>query len=84
MARPTHEGKTHKFEVTLSLDYYEYLRFLAKKKGLGPSANAVAAYLLTKQIEAMLLGKYHETEIPKLDDAGQSPKADTDPDPGES
>ena len=68
MVRPSHDGETHSFEVTLSVEYFEYLRVLARKKGLGPSANAVAAYLLTQRIEEMLREKYHDLDIPRLDD----------------
>ena len=67
MGRPTHEGKPHTFEVTISLKYFDYLRLLARDKGLGPSANAVAAYLLTQKIESMIHGGYHKIEIPKAD-----------------
>ncbi len=51
-------------DVTISQKYYDYLRLLARDKGLGPTANAVAAYLLTQRIEEMLREKYHFTEIP--------------------
>ena len=68
MPRGPNEGQTHNFDVTLSVEYYEHLRLLARKKGIGATANAVAAYLLTQRIEQMLAEKYHNTEIPKLDD----------------
>ncbi len=64
MVRPSSEGKTHTFGVTISLKYYEYLRLLARDKGLGASANAVAAYLLTQKIEEMLREEYYKIDIP--------------------
>ncbi len=65
MPRGPNEGESHNFDVTISLKYFDYLRLLARDKGLGPTANAVAAYLLTQKIEEMLREKYHATEIPK-------------------
>jgi hypothetical protein len=70
MARPVNDGETQSFEVTLSKQYYEYRRVLARRKGLGPSANTVAAYLLTQRIEVMIAEKYHDREIPTFDGVG--------------
>ena len=64
MPRGPNEGESHTFDVTISLKYYDYLRLLARDKGLGPTANAVAAYLLTQTIEEMLLAKYHNVDLP--------------------
>ena len=64
MARPENEGATHTFEVTISLKYYAYLRLLARDKGIGATANAVAAYLLIQRIEKMLREEYHKIDIP--------------------
>lgn len=64
MARPENEGETRTFEVTISLKYYDYLRLLARDKGIGATANAVAAYLLTQRIESMLREEYHKIDIP--------------------
>ncbi len=64
MPRGPNEGDNHTFDVTISLKYYEYLRLLARDKGLGPTANAVAAYLLTQKIEQMVHERYHSIDIP--------------------
>lgn len=69
MPRHPNDGETHSFDVTLSKEYFEYLRVLSRTMGLGPSANAVAAYLLTQSIERMIADGYHERKIPRLDDA---------------
>ena len=64
MARPENEGDTHTFEVTISRKYHDYLRLLARDKGIGATANAVAAYLLTQRVEKMLQEEYHRIDIP--------------------
>ena len=64
MSRGANEGDSHSFDVTISLKYFNYLRLLARDKGLGPTANAVAAYLLTQKIETMIHEGYHKIDIP--------------------
>ncbi len=64
MPRAPNEGDSHNFDVTISLKYYNYLRLLARDKGLGGTANAVAAYLLTQKIENMIREGYHKIDIP--------------------
>jgi hypothetical protein len=65
MPRGPNEGDSHNFDVTISLKYFDYLRFLARDKGLGATANAVAAYLLTQKIESMIHEGYHKIDIPR-------------------
>lgn len=64
MARPHNEGETQKLDVTISLKYFNYLRLLARDQGIGATPNAVAAFLLTKAIEAMIREEYHKVDIP--------------------
>ncbi len=64
MPRGPNEGASHKLDVTISLKYYKYLRLLARDKGLGATANAVATYLLTQKIESMIREGYHKIDIP--------------------
>lgn len=64
MPRGPNEGENHSLDVTISRKYFDYLRLLARDNGLGATANAVAAYLLTQKIEEMLREKYHTIDIP--------------------
>jgi hypothetical protein len=53
MARPTKRQETETFEITVPLALHAALIHLATHTSLGPTENAVAVYILTKEIERM-------------------------------
>jgi hypothetical protein len=53
MARPIKRQETETFEVTVPISLYSALTHLATYTPLGPTENAVAGYMLTKEIERM-------------------------------
>lgn len=65
MARPTNKQETRSLEITVPQSLYDYLGFLATNTILGASENAVAAYVLTKQLEEMLAGGFHNLNVPR-------------------
>lgn len=52
------------FQVTLSKPAFAYLTLLAQVSTLGASANAVAAAILTREIERMRLSGDYPKDIP--------------------
>ncbi len=53
MARPAKRQETETFEITIPISLYRALTYLATYTPLGPTENAVAGYMLTKEIERM-------------------------------
>jgi hypothetical protein len=53
MARPVKRQETESFEITVPVVLHAALVHLATHSPLGATENAVAAYLLTKEIERM-------------------------------
>jgi hypothetical protein len=53
--------------VTISKPAFAYLGYLAKMTTMGGSANAVAAFLLTREIERLRLSGDYAKEIPSSD-----------------
>ena len=65
MARPANKQETKTLEIAVPIRLYEYLGFLAANSVLGASENAIASYLLTKQLEDFLTSKFHENNTPR-------------------
>jgi hypothetical protein len=53
MARPAKKQDTATFEITVPVSLYEALGQLAEYSVFGVTENAVAAYILAKEIERM-------------------------------
>ncbi|MFZ5733794.1 MAG: hypothetical protein ACOY4O_13730 [Pseudomonadota bacterium] len=53
MARPSKRQETETFEITVPITLHSALVHLATHTGYGVTENAVAAYILAKEIERM-------------------------------
>lgn len=72
MARPTNKQPTQSLEISVPQALYDYLGFLAANTAYGASENAVALYILTRQIEEMLRADVHGIAIPRISDSTDS------------
>jgi len=64
MGRRPHRRKPEPLAVTLPKQAFDYLVYLAEQGRLGPSENDVAAHILVREIDKMLVSKYHEITAP--------------------
>jgi hypothetical protein len=75
MARPIKRQETETFEITIPISLYSALTHLATYTPLGPTENAVAGFMLTKEIERMQKAGEYGLRMPSGPEfAGTPPK----------
>jgi hypothetical protein len=62
---PPKVGQTQSFQIAVPKPLYDYLTYLATHSILGTSEKEVAVHLLTRELNAMLIARYHDQRIPR-------------------
>lgn len=62
--RPPSAGGTHSFQITISKSAFAYLGYLARTTNMGGSANGVAAFIVSQELERMRISGNYQKEIP--------------------
>jgi hypothetical protein len=70
MAKGPGKQEARPLPLTIPLAQYEYLTHLAKHSVLGVRETEVASYILTREIQRMILAREHEAPFPR--DSGSS------------
>ena len=62
---PENIGETHKFQVTIAQEQFDFLTLLAGISRYGANENDVAAYVLTRELDRMFKAGEHKETVPK-------------------
>lgn len=67
MARPKNKAETRTLELSVSVNLYDYLSYLAANSLLGVSEADIANKLLALRLNEMFVSNYHEKKVPRSD-----------------
>jgi hypothetical protein len=70
MAKGPGKQEPRPLPLTVPLAQYEYLTHLAKYSVLGVRETEVAGYILTREIQRMILAREHEITFPRDSGSG--------------
>jgi hypothetical protein len=70
MARPENRSEARSLSLTLPIETFNYLVFLATLGKLGRTENEVATHILVREVYSMYDRGFHESKIPAVPDEG--------------
>lgn len=71
--RPATADNNQSFQITVSKAAYAYLCNLARTTNMGGTANAVAAFIVSNELEKMRLSGSYPQEIPQIIEIEEGP-----------